>query len=305
MTPAALPYVLLIGLLFGSSLIVSRYSVAQIAPTTFVWLRLVISLSAFAAVYALGRGSRRLMTGRALLRDGVILGIFGTAVPMVGYIASLRYQSAGMTALLITTAPALTVLLAHFFLPDERLTLRKLAGIGLALAGAGLLVLRGESGLAGIAGSPIGYGLVAGAILIDCGSVIYTRRRCSDHDTFTLSGARTLVAVLLVAPLSLLLVGFDLSAVTTAGAAGLIYSAVAGTFGGLMLFQWVNQRFGATPASLASYVLPVVAAVGGVLFLGEHITPVMAAGMALIISGIVILNRGGDGPAAELVESAS
>lgn len=298
MIPAALPYVLLIGLLFGSSLIVSRYSVTQIAPTTFVWLRLAVSLAAFAVVYAAGARSRRRPRGlplgdRALLRDGLVLGIFGTAVPMVGYIASLQYQSAGMTALLITTAPALTVLLAHFFLPDERLTPGKAAGIGLALAGAALLVVRGESGLAGIAGSPIGYGLVLGAILIDCLMVIYTRRRCSTHDTFDLSATRTLVAALVVAPLSLLLVGFDLSAVTTAGAAGLLYSAAAGTFGGLMLFQWVNQRYGATSASLASYVLPVVAAIGGVLFLGERITPVMAAGMAFIIGGIVVLNRGG------------
>src|SRR5690606_21083720 len=159
--PAALPYVLLIGLLFGSSLLASRFSLPQFGSVTFVWLRLAISLGAFAAVYAAaakrGRSSRPLPLGdRALLRDGLILGIFGTALPMLGYISSLQYQSAGVTALLITVAPALTVLLAHFLLPDERLTWRKAAGIGLALAGAALLVIRGESGLAGIAGSPIG-----------------------------------------------------------------------------------------------------------------------------------------------------
>ena len=152
-------------------------------------------------------------------------------------------------------------------------------------------MLRGESGLPGVAGSPIGYALALGAILIDSLMIIYTRRHCADHDTFDLSAARTLVAVLAVAPLSLLFVGFDLSAVTRAGAAGLFYSAAAATFGGLMLFLWVNQRFGATAASLSSYVLPVVAAVGGVLFLGERITPVMAAGTALIVGGIVVLNR--------------
>ena len=92
-------------------------------------------------------------------------------------------------------------------------------------------------------------------------------------------------------PLSLLLVGFDLSAVTAAGVAALFYASAAGTFGGLMLFLWVNQRFGATASSLTSYVLPVVAAVGGVLFLGEQVTPVMLAGMALIIAGIALLNR--------------
>lgn len=301
MIPAALPYVLLIGLLFGSSLIVSRFSLPQFGPPTFVWLRLAISLVAFVVVYSArvvrGRPARpRPIDDRALLRDGVVLGVFGTALPMLGYVSSLQYQSAGVTALLITIGPAVTVLMAHFLLPDERMTARKGVGIGLALAGAALLVIRGESGLAGIAGSPIGYTLVLGSILIDSAMVIYTRRRCTTHDTFDLSAARTLVAVVVVAPLSLLLVGLDLSAVTPAGAAALLYSAVAGTFGGLMLFLWVNQKYGATSASLAAYVLPVVAAVGGVLFLDEHITPVMAAGMAFIISGIVVLNLSGAPP---------
>jgi drug/metabolite transporter (DMT)-like permease len=294
MSPAALPYILLLGLLFGSTLLVSRFSLGQFAPTTYTWLRLVISTVAFAAVYLAsawrGRG-RRLPAGRALWRDAILLGIFGTAVPMVAYVASLQYQSAGVTALLLTTAPAITALLAQFLLPDERLTVRKGAGILLALAGTALVVLRGESGLAGVAGRPIGYAMVIGAIAIDSFMIVYTRKHCREYDTVDLSSARMLVATLVVAPLSLALVGFDLSAVTTTGYLALVYASAAGTFGGLMLFLWVNQRFGATAVSLTSFVLPVVAAVGGVLFLDETITPVMLAGMALIIGGIAILNR--------------
>ncbi|MBP8949272.1 MAG: DMT family transporter [Candidatus Promineofilum sp.] len=294
MTPAALPYVLLLGLLFGSTLLVSRFSLGQFSPTTYTWLRLALSSAAFASVYLIGalRGrGRRLPAGRELWRDGIVLGIFGTAVPTTAYVASLQYQSAGMTALLLTTAPAMTVLMAQFLLPDERLTVRKGVGILLALAGAALVVLRGESGLAGVAGSPIGYGIVIGALVIDCFMAVYTRKHCREYDTIDLSGVRMLVATLVVAPLSLALVGFDVSAVTATGITALIYAAAAGTFGGLILFLWVNQRFGATAASLTSYVLPVVAATGGVLFLGEAITPVMLAGMALIIGGIATLNR--------------
>jgi drug/metabolite transporter (DMT)-like permease len=294
MSPAALPYILLLGLLFGSTLIVSRFSLSQFDATTYIWLRLALSSLAFAAVYlaaAWGNGRRRWPTGRMIWRDGLLLGIFGTAVPMVAYVSSLNYQSAGVTALLLTVAPALTVLMAQFLLPDEKLTARKGLGIILALAGAALLVARGESGLAGVQGSPIGYGLVLGAMLIDSYMLIYTRKHCRDYDTFDLSSVRTLVAVLVVAPLSLLLVGFDLSAVTASGYAALLYAAAAGTFGGLMLFLYVNQRFGATASSLTSYILPVVAAIGGVLFLDETITGVMLAGMALIISGIAVLNR--------------
>ena len=292
MSPASLPYILLLGLLFGSTLLVSRFSLGQFAPTTYTWLRLAISAAAFAAVYLVGawRGRRRLPAGRALWRDAILLGIFGTAVPMTAYVASLQYQSAGVTALLLTTTPALTALMAQFLLPDERLNVRKGAGILLALAGTALVVLRGESGLAGVVGRPIGYIMVLGAIAIESYMFIHIRKHCREHDTLDLSSGRMLVAALVVAPLSLALVGFDLSAVTTTGYLALFYAS-ATTFGGLILFLWVNQRFGATAVSLTSYVLPVVAAVGGVLFLGETITKVMLAGMALIIGGIAILNR--------------
>ena len=294
MSPAALPYVLLLGLLFGSTLLVSRYSLGQFAPTTYTALRLALSSAAFAVLYirSAGRGrGRGLWPGRGLLRDGVLLGVFGTAVPMVAYVSSLQYQSAGVTALLLTTAPAITALLAQFLLPDERLTGRKIAGILLALAGAAVLVLRGESGLPSVRGSPIGYGMVMGAILIDSGMIVYTRRHCQSHDTIDLSSVRTVTAALVVWPLSLVVAGFDLSAVQPSGVAALLYATAAGTFGGLMLFLWVNQRFGATASSLASYVMPVVAAAGGVLFLGERVTPVMLGGMALIVAGIAVLNR--------------
>ena len=76
MSPASLPYILLLGLLFGSTLLVSRFSLGQFAPTTYTWLRLAISAVAFAAVYLAGavRGRRRLPTGRALWRDATLLG---------------------------------------------------------------------------------------------------------------------------------------------------------------------------------------------------------------------------------------
>ena len=72
-------------------------------------------------------------------------------------------------------------------------------------------------GLVGVAGSPIGYGIVIGALVIDCFMAVYTRKQCRDYDTVDLSSVRMLVATLVVAPLSLAWVGFDVSAVTATG----------------------------------------------------------------------------------------
>jgi drug/metabolite transporter (DMT)-like permease len=41
---------------------------------------------------------------------------------------------------------------------------------------------------------------------------------------------------------------------------------------------------------MTAYVIPIVAGVGGALFLGETITPFMFVGMGIIIAGITIIN---------------
>ena len=147
MTIQAVPYVILLGFLFGSTLIASRFSVGQFQPTTYIGLRMLLASLGHVAFYAVSYRQRVWPKDRRLWRHAALLGIFGTAVPMTSIVTSLQYQSAGLTAVLLTTGPAITVLLAHFFLADESLTWRKSTGIALALGGALLLTLRGESGL--------------------------------------------------------------------------------------------------------------------------------------------------------------
>jgi drug/metabolite transporter (DMT)-like permease len=60
----------------------------------------------------------------------------------------------------------------------------------------------------------------------------------------------------------------------------------------MMLAFYNIQRFGATSSAITAYIIPIVATVGGVLLLDETITTTMLLGMAVIIAGIGLLNRG-------------
>jgi drug/metabolite transporter (DMT)-like permease len=292
MTLQALPYVSLLGFLFGSTLIASRFSVGQFEPVTYIGLRLTVASLGHAAVYTLAR-RRRWPTERRLWRHAVVLGVLGTAVPMTAIVTSLQYQSGGITALLITTSPALTVLLAHFFLPDESLSLRKGVGVVLALGGAVLLALRGESGLPDVSqASPVGYGLVLLAMALGSSMTIYARKYMRDLDAFDVASVRMFAAALAIMPVSALFAGFDFHAVDGQGYIALAYAAMVGTFAGFMLAFYNIKRFGATASAMTAYVIPVVTGVGGVLVLGETITFAMLVGMGVILSGIGIINQG-------------
>lgn len=292
MNRQAAPYIILLATLFGSTLVVSRYGVSQFSPLSYTGLRLALTSLGHLLVYWLAIGERRWPTDRELWRRASFLGLFDTALPMSFMMLSLQYQSSAVTSILATVSPAITVLLAHFFLDDERLSARKGLGVGLAFAGALLLGLRGESGLPDVGrASPIGYLLVLAAMLSASSMTVYTRKWMRGFDAFQVTSVRMIIGTLVVTPLALITGGFDVGHVTWQGYAALGYAAVFGTFFSFWLLIVIIQRYGATALATVMYISPVVASLGGVLLLGETITAGMAIGMALIAGGIAMFSR--------------
>lgn len=292
MTAQALPYISFLGFLFGSTLVASRFSVGQFQPSTYIGLRLTMAGLGHMAFYTFVSRRYQFPTDRRLWLHASILGILGTAVPMTSIVTALQYLSSGLAAILITTSPAITVLLAHFFLPDETLNWRKVFGVALALSGTIVLALSGESGLADVGkANPLGYILVLVAMILGSAAAVYIRKYLSDYNAFDVASIRMFVAAVVVMPLSALTIGFDLHSVTPGGYLALLYAALVGTFAGLLLAVYNVKRFGATAAAMTGYVVPIFAGLGGVLLLDERITAVMLVGVVLIVGGIVIINR--------------
>jgi drug/metabolite transporter (DMT)-like permease len=285
----ALPYIILLGVFWGTTLVVSRFSVGQFAPTTYISLRLLIAGAAHLAVYLFLSRRFHLPRDRRLWKHAIFLGVFGTALPMTLIVTSLQYLSSGVSSTLLTLGPAVIVVLSHFVLPDESLTRRKALGVAVAFGGALFLAGSGQTGLAGETANPLGYALLFTAVFVANSMTVYTRKYMKEFNAYDVASIRMWAAALTVLPLSFILIGVNLEAVTRIGVAGLLYAAIIGTFAGMLLAFYNIKRFGATSAAMTAYVIPVVAGIGGVLFLDEQITAVMLVGMALIITGIVII----------------
>ncbi len=292
MTIQAIPYVSLLGLMFGSTLIASRFGIGQFHPLVFVGLRMLVASLCYLAIYTLYHRRQKWPADLRLWYHAGLLGVLGTAVPMTAIMISLQYQSSGMTAVLLTAGPAITVLMAHFFLADETLTLRKGIGVVLALGGALFLAVRGESGLHDVRQSnPLGYALVFLAMIAGGAMTVYVRRYMREFASFEVSSIRVFVSTLVLLPASMLLVGIDLQAVNGQGYLILVYAAMVTNVFGFLLSFYNIKRFGATAAAMALYVVPLVASVGGVLLLDEKITVGMLVGIGFIVLGIGLINR--------------
>lgn len=287
---SSLPIVVLIGGLLGSTLVVTRFSLGQFETQTYVALRLAVAGLIFLAGYAL-RLYRWPRNPGLWLRAG-IYGIIGTAITMSSFTQSLRYQSSGVTSLLVTLSPVETALLAHFFLKNERITRTRIIGALIAFCGVGLLLARGESGLAEMARADWrGYAWAMLGVLSNSIGLVYARRWLNNEDAYVVTSIRILIGALVIGLLTVLSGGIHLEAVRWSGVLAVIYAGGAGTFLAFLFYLIAVQRHGATTASQSEYIVPLFAAGLGVAALGEKVTPAMLLGMLVIFLGLAVFNR--------------
>jgi drug/metabolite transporter (DMT)-like permease len=279
-----LPTIFLLSFFFGSNLVVSRFALGQFHPIVFVALRAPVA-AAIALIWARVRHGT-LPAGRHVWTHGSVVGLFATAIPMICFVSSLQYQSAGVTALFITLTPIAAMIFGHVRLPDDRLTLWKIVGALVSFAGVGLLVVTGETGLQQTRWE--GFLLVLAGVASNGFGIVHVRKYLQYENSLDTTAVRLTAAGVVTMAAAALFVGFDLSAVRWSGVLALIYGVLPGTLLGFILYSFVVARFGPTKGTQVEYLVPVVAAVTGWLFLDEQITVVMIIGMIVVFAGIAV-----------------
>ena len=285
----ALPVITLTGILFGSNLVVSRYSLGQFPPLAYISLRFLIASVCYLGLYIFIR-DHSFPRDPKIIFHACIYGIIGTAIPLSCSVYALKYLSSGVTSLLITLNPVLTVLIAHYALNDEPLTWYRFIGAMIALCGAGLLILRGETGLSDIAGSNwTGFLWLIPVVLGLTIANIYARKYLMKAEAIDGAAIRIMISAVIMTPMALLSNSFQLQDVNTSGILALIYVGIAGTFFAFLLNFFIVKKYGATAVSTTTYISPAAAAALGAIFLGEEITLLIIVGMIIMFLGITIM----------------
>jgi drug/metabolite transporter (DMT)-like permease len=206
-------------------------------------------------------------------RSGVILFVYASAF-------SFAYTSlpTGAGALLLFGAVQLTMHIAAWRL-GERLNLQQTAGLGMALAGLAVMLMPGLSA------PPL-----PGALLMIVAGIAW--------GAYSLLGrgvaspvAATAGNFLRAAPLSIAL-SLALAARIELVASGVLYAVLSGalTSGvGYVLWYEAVRGLSATRAASVQLTVPVLAAFGGTLFLGERITWRLLIACAAVLGGIALV----------------
>ena len=256
------------------------------APVLFAALRFDIA-GGLMFGYALWATDRWRPRGRS---EWATVGV-GAVLIIAGYHALLFVGQRGATsaagAVIVSLSPVLTTAFARVFLPDERLTVVGLVGMGLGLLGVVVLSRPDPSNLVG---SRFEAFIFAAALCFALGSVL-TRRLDNDLPIETMEAWSMLGGAALMHALSFGL-GETASGMPPARAgAALLYLAVVSSALGFLVYFTLLDRLGAIEINLVSYVAPIFAAIAGFVFLAERIDAPTVVGFVIILAGFVLIKR--------------
>ncbi len=200
--------------------------------------------------------------------------------------AGLRHVTVGRSIVLGYATP-LWVAPCAWLLLGEHLTSRRLAGIGLGLAG--LLVLFNPMAVDWQDQELwLGNGLILLASWCWAASILYVRKHRWLATPFQLVFWQSLLAALVLGALAVGMEGPPVFAWTPGRIAAFAFAGVCGTALGYWAMTTINRSLPATTTSLGMLATPVAGIAGSMLFLGERPDPALAAGMAMVLAGIAI-----------------
>jgi drug/metabolite transporter (DMT)-like permease len=286
-TRSALPRIALLALIWGSAFLWIKLADRGFSPVEVTLARLALGAAVLFAV-VLARREPVPRSARLWVHIAVAA-LFANAVPYLLFAVAEQTVGSSTAGIINATTPLWTVVLALAVRHQKSMTRWQAAGLIIGFAGAVLIFtpwhttggLLSAGGLECLAAS-ISYAV----------SYIYMDRFLARRGIgpVVLSACQLAAAAVMLA-IALAVSGVQTPHVTAEGVAAIAVLGIIGTgFAYVLNYQIITSE-GATAASTVTYLVPVAAIVLGVLVLGESITAIMLAGIALVLAGVALSRR--------------
>jgi drug/metabolite transporter (DMT)-like permease len=279
---ARIVWLILCGI-WGSTWLFIKLGLADLPPLTFAGIRFLFA-SLILVMLILARGVR----WPRQRKDWLVIAIVGLLQFSLNYglvFWGEQRISSGLAAVLQSTFPAFGLVIAHFYLPDERMTSKKVVGVLLGFTGVAIifsqqLSFTGQSALLG------SMALVLSAFFGSYGNVL-VKAYGTQVDPFVLAAGQMVCGFPPLLALGIATEGNPFRFHWTSMAfVSLAYLVVVGSVLAFTLFYWLVRHMDVVNTMLIALVTPVVAVLLGMIVLHEQLNWRLFAGAACIISGI-------------------
>ena len=272
--------------MWGSSFMFNKIAVATVPPATVVAGRLALgAITLLALAYA--RGLRLPPLGR-IWAAYALLGFLGNALPFYLIAWGQQTVDSALAGILMAAMPLATLVLAHFAVQGERMTMQRVSGF--ALGFVGIVFLMEPAAVAGLGGAAVEIlaqlAVLGGALCYSANSVL--ARLLVKTDFLSAATGTLLVATVLMLPVALV---YDIPwTLDPAGAsiASIVWLGIGPTAIATICYFRLISSAGPTFMSLVNYLSPAIAVFLGVTLLGEEPGVTAYAGLALILLGIAL-----------------
>ncbi|MGE0240410.1 MAG: DMT family transporter [Parvibaculaceae bacterium] len=269
---------------WGSSFAMTKVAVASIDPAWVMALRLLVGGVFLTVIVTLTR--RQWPRGRRLWTWFTGLGLIGHAIPFFLISWGTQFISSGLSGVLMGAIPLFVIVLAHVFLPDEKLT--RMKALGFVVGFIGLMIVLGPEKLLRFEGQ--GMALVGElAILVAC--LCYAVHSLLARRIPFQGPVEQAAAVCLTGGLMGLIFAGLYAPHGLAQATPLAYLCVVGlgivpTAIATLLVYAIVRSAGVSFVAYSNYLVPVYALGLGAVVLGETLTANVGVGLLLILAGI-------------------
>jgi len=277
---------ILLGVVWSASFLWIKIAVQDVSPFTLVGFRVVFgALTGILATAFLRTSWPR---DRANLITYAILGITNVAIPFVLISWGEKTIDSAVASILNASVPLFTIILAHFTLRDDRISVPKM--LGLLVGFGGVVVLLSKDLQPGAQSSILGQAAVILASLFYAGSTVFARAK-TEHVPGLVRGAAPLLtaSVVMWGIIPVVEQPVHLPSLPITWVA-LIWLGVLGSGLAFILWYYLLHEIGPTRTTMVSYIFPLGGVILGVIFLREELTWQLFLGALLIVTSIVVVN---------------
>jgi drug/metabolite transporter (DMT)-like permease len=271
-------------IIFGANAVAIKMAFSGVGVFTCAAIR--FSIAAFAIwIWARTRGQPLAPTRGRFYLLLIFAALFTIQLSLFNL--GLSKSNASRGTLISNLLPFWVLFLAHFFVPDDRITRRKFFGILLGFSGVAFMFAEKK----GVTGAfKTGDLIILSATVIWSCNVIYLKRIMNFFSPFQV----TFYSMIFSVPVFLLeailwdtpmIFRLDFKVI----GALLYQSLISATFG-FVTWNKLLQKYGAVALHSFIFLMPIAGVALGGLVLGEPITSKIIAALALIVAGILVVH---------------
>jgi drug/metabolite transporter (DMT)-like permease len=282
--------------------IAAKIGLLYLAPLAMASFRVVLAGVVMVPVYLFCLRLKTFAEAAELRRQGFAardfwifgyLGFFGVTVNQMCFTIGLHFTSVSHAAVIVGLGPIYILVLA-VLLGLESATGHKVVGMLMALAG--VAVLASENGISPRSASVEGDAITMAGSLGFAMYAVLGKRVTARYDTLTMTAFTHFAGALMVLPLAI----HEGRALYVAGHweqpwrvwAALLYMAVFSSALAYVFYFWLLRYLEASQLSAFTYLLPVLATVLGILWLGERGSWSQVLGGAMSLGGVYWIESG-------------